>query len=152
MTPRRLTFPRLLLPLLALPASADTLPEPQRLEVFATSAIEVTGVERLRQQRSERSISVYRIDGIEQATAALGRNLPGDTKHAKRVVLKRLQRFGKTERELLQHSADALLLAWQYRLQRYPAVVFDARWVIYGVTDLPHALSLFRQRHQASGS
>ncbi len=38
-----------------------------------------------------------------------------------------------------------------YRLNRYPAIIFDEQLVIYGLTDLSQALEKYRQWRLDSG-
>ena len=141
-----------LVPLFAITALADATDKPARIDVFITSTINVTGFEWLEQQLPDAGIGIHRIDGIERTEAMLGSELPANADLAEQTALRRMQRFGTTERELLQHSADALLLAWRYQLRRYPAVVFDQQWVVYGVTDLSSAFALFRERRKGHES
>ena len=132
-----------LVPLFAMTALADIADRPARVDVFITSTTNVTGLEWLEQQLPDVAIGIHRIDGIDRTEAMLGNELPGNADLAEQTALRRMQRFGTTERELLRHSADALLLAWRYQLRRYPAVVFDQCWVVYGVTDLSSACLLY---------
>ncbi len=152
MTPRQFHFLLLLWPTLVPTAWAETSSEPARVDVFVTRTMPVAGAERLQQQLPDSAIRVHTIDGIEHITTTLEQNLPGDAHAAQRAALKRLQQFGKREREILQHAADALVLAWRYQLQRYPAVVFDRHWIIYGVTDLEIAYRLYQQRRGEGGT
>lgn len=151
MTPKPLNSLRLLLPLLASTALAESPSEPEHVDVFVTSAVDVIGAEQLRQQLPHTAINIHTIDGIERIEAMLGDDLPTDADSAEQTALTRLQTFDSRERELLQQSADALLLAWQYRVRRYPAVVFDGRWVVYGITKLDTAYALRQQRPEEGG-
>ena len=41
---------------------------------------------------------------------------------------------------------QGVIVGTQYRVTRYPAVIFGhGQAVVYGVTDLPRALTLYRQ-------
>ena len=143
---RRLTLLTVLLPLLAAPALADSEPVPLRVDVFVASSIAVTGIELLQAQLPDSRIDIQIIDRIEQTKSTLSQNLPANAKEAKRVVLERMHRLGKGDQDRLRQSAEALLLALQLGVERYPAVVFERQCVVYGVTDLLRAYTLFRER------
>jgi len=117
-----------------------------RIDVFVPSTIEMSGTERLQHQGPDTAITIHIIDGIAQVKTALSQDLPTQAEAARRVALERMKHFGKAERDRLRHSAEALLQARNLGVRRYPAVVFDRQWVIYGVTDLMQAYSLFQQR------
>ena len=136
----------MILALLASAAMAENSGEPARIDAFTTSTMNITGIEWLQQQLTDSAIDVHRIDGIERIAAMLSGGLSANAKIAERTARSRLKTFGARERELLQQSADALVLAWQYEVRRYPAVVFDGRWVVYGVTNLKDAYAIFQEQ------
>ncbi len=51
----------------------------------------------------------------------------------------------------MKNAALGLAKAKQYGLDRYPAIVFDGRAVVYGVRDLGEALARYRQWREAAG-
>lgn len=147
----RPNFLFLFLALLTSATVAETSGESARIDAFTTSAIDITGIERLQQRLTDSTIDVHRIDGIERIVAMLSGGLSANAEIAERTALSRLNMVGARERELLQQSADALVLAWQYDVRRYPAVVFDGRWVIYGVTNLEDAYAIFQKQRAEEG-
>jgi Protein of unknown function (DUF1525). len=53
---------------------------------------------------------------------------------------------GKAFTEALRVAYDGHMLARKYQLQKAPAIVFDrGKYVVYGSTDIRHALLLYRQ-------
>ena len=53
---------------------------------------------------------------------------------------------GKAFTEALRAAYDGHMLARKYKLQKAPAIVFDSgTYVVYGSTDIRHALLLYRQ-------
>ncbi|MGM8229187.1 DUF1525 domain-containing protein [Cellvibrio sp. ARAG 10.3] len=53
---------------------------------------------------------------------------------------------GKAFTEALRVAYDGHMLARKYQLQKAPAIVFDSgKYVVYGSTDVRHALLLYRQ-------
>jgi len=117
-----------------------------RIDVFITSSVDMSSTEQLRSRCHGISIAIHTIDGIAQVKAMLSRDLPSQRELAEKVALQRLQHIGKAEQNKLRHSADALLLARHLGVRRYPAIVFDSQWVVYGVTDLVQADAFFQQR------
>ena len=56
---------------------------------------------------------------------------------------------GKAFTEALRTAYDGHMLARKYKLQKAPAIVFDSgKYVVYGSTDIRHALLLYRQANQ----
>ena len=146
MTLRHPTSFRLILLLMALPAAAHIRPAPGRNDVFVTTPIEVVGVERLRKQLHDVRITVHRIDVLEQVKATLSRDLPVKAETAKRLALERMQHLNKDDHDRLRQAGESLLLVWQLGVQRYPAIVFDRLYVVYGMTDLPRAYAFFQKQ------
>ena len=95
-------------------------------------------------------LTVYRVDGLEELEQRLSENLPSDPARARDVALKRMQSGGLRIRQLAQHGADALEGAIRYRIDRYPAMVFnDGESVIYGVTNVEDAVVIYlRERNR----
>ena len=89
--------------------------------------------------------TIYHIDRVARLQHRLSEGLPADPELAKQRVLERLQHVDASVSAELEHAAQGLLLAVQYGLDRYPAVIFDGRAVVYGVTDLSEALSHYRR-------
>lgn len=88
-------------------------------------------------------VTTYRIDALARIVEAASRDLPTDEARARAIASKRLEAM---DRAAAREAARGLALAWlQYRLDRYPAIVFDGRWVVYGMTDLRTALRIYRQ-------
>ena len=53
---------------------------------------------------------------------------------------------GKAFTEALRVAYDGHMLARKYKIQKAPAIVFDSgKYVVYGSTDIRHALLLYRQ-------
>jgi len=103
-------------------------------EVFTASDLPVT------QRAAVADVTIYRVDGLLALERTLG-ELPGDPETAKRLALARLAGL---DQEALAEAAQGLVrAALHYHLDRYPAIVFDGRYVIYGVTDLALARRIY---------
>ena len=89
-------------------------------------------------------ITVYEIEGIQSIERNLSLNLPAEPQPSKQIVLHRIQRLDEQTRSSMQLVATGLAKAMQYGVNRYPAIVFDGKAVVYGVTDLTVALEKYR--------
>ena len=110
-----------------------------RVEVFTDHEHPVTRLDALPQA------TVYAIDGLKRAQAQLSEDLPADEDAARALAGARLDAHPGMQEEM-RAAAEGLAQAHlHYGLDRYPAIVFDGRAVIYGVTDLAKAQALFEQ-------
>jgi integrating conjugative element protein (TIGR03757 family) len=89
-------------------------------------------------------IEVYDIDGIARLEAILSERLPSDPNSARRVALERVRQVDAVRIKAARRAAVGLVRAVEYGIDRYPAVVFDAYAVVYGVTDIGEALRQYR--------
>lgn len=95
-------------------------------------------------------IRVFVLDGIHRLEAQLSQDLPADERSAEREVLRRLRALDEDWQLRVKASAEALMRAMELGVERYPAIVFDETWVVYGVTDLRTAMAHYhhwRDRH-----
>jgi len=110
---------------------------PSQIEVFATSAMYIANAEHA---------AVYRVDGRTQLMAEINQNgLPSNPGQAMEIARKRMRAMGP---ELNRRVAAALLAVEKtvvYGVQRVPAMVFDGRRVVYGVTDVNQAVDIVRR-------
>jgi integrating conjugative element protein (TIGR03757 family) len=123
----------LLVPLLVANAAVA---EP-RVEVFTDSGHPVAHTEAFA------DVTVYRLDGLAQAQDQLSEGLPSDPTEASRIAAQRLDAQPMLNEQMMQAGQGLTLAHLQYRLDRYPAIVFDGETVIYGVTDLAVAYRLY---------
>jgi integrating conjugative element protein (TIGR03757 family) len=122
---------------MALMAWANEREYPQTIELFVDSTFpEIKAV---------KNATVYRLDRIHVFQENLSRNLPSDPDDAKTLVLQRFQGMDRQLSRDLENAAKGLVKAMNYGIDRYPAVVFDGRAVVYGVTDLDAAADHYRQ-------
>ncbi len=130
---------------------AQTDTNPTRVDIFTTSSIAATLTTAYGLGLADTDIHLHRLDGIEILEAHLSDDLGVDPDIAKRRALQRLKQLDSEHNELLKSSATSIGLAVSYGVTRYPAVVIDARWVLYGISDIMRALEIFRlwQRRQS---
>ena len=107
------------------------------IEVFSDSSLQIVS--------GNDHTTVYVIDRINRFQQVLSKDLPTDPEAAKKTVLQRFQRMDRQLSGGLENAANGLLKATQYGIDRYPAIVFDGRAVVYGITDIQTAIQRYRQ-------
>ncbi|MDN5869193.1 MAG: TIGR03757 family integrating conjugative element protein [Nitrococcus sp.] len=123
--------------------------EALKVEVFTAGERPIIGAD----QQRLRSVIVtkYTVDGLKRFEAGLSEGLPADPEAAKAEALHRIEQLDDARMAPAKNAAIGLAKAVQYGIDRYPAIVFDGRAVIYGVTDLVEALERYEtwQRESA---
>ncbi len=89
-------------------------------------------------------LQVYELNRIQIFETALSNDLPADRNQAKQIVLQRIQQMDEQPMPAIQNAAVGLAKAMQYGVDRYPAILFDGKAVVYGLTDLSVALDHYR--------
>ncbi|XOV90169.1 MAG: TIGR03757 family integrating conjugative element protein [Pseudomonadota bacterium] len=95
--------------------------------------------------REPENTTVYNIERIAHLQQALSKDLPSDPEKAKKLVLDRFQQIDTQLSHELENAANGLVQAMQYGIDRYPAIVFDGKAVVYGITDIRTATQVYRQ-------
>jgi len=90
-------------------------------------------------------MSVVRLDEPTDVQAELSKNLPKDPAKASLLVQERLRSDGGQFNRRLSIAYQGVVQAWSLGILKLPAVVVDGRFVVYGDTDLTHALSLIQR-------
>ena len=124
-------------------AIEQTIEQAPTIEVFTDSSLQIVS--------GNDHTTVYLIDRIYKLQEELSIDLPADSESAKSLALQRFQRMDTQLSRELENAAKGLVQATQYGIDRYPAVVFDGRAVVYGLTDIPAATQLY-QRWQAESA
>jgi len=119
------------------------------IEIFAAAdaPVTLTPVER----QTSVSVAVYAIDAFAELQSTLSRDLPADPEAAKALALSRIEGLDTDRMAQLKSASLGLAKAYQYGLDRYPAVVFDGRALVYGVTDLTEALAMYASWRKEQG-
>ena len=125
-------------------AEEGAVTTPTRMDIFTTTDQPTLTIDRFAAEHPNVAIQVHTLDAIERYEDELSKALPSDPDAAKQLVLKRMQRLSKGSRDQLQHSATALATALNVGVEKFPAIVFDAEFVVYGLTDPFRALSYYR--------
>lgn len=118
---------------------------PANVEIFTTIDQPIGAIDTLVAEHPDIEIHLHMLDAITAVEQALSEDLPADPDQAKHLALRRLQQMSKGTRSQLQHAATSLATAVQYGLEKYPAMVFDGEWVVYGLTDVSIALMHYRR-------
>ncbi len=126
-------------------AAQNVLGNPSLIEVFTTTDLAVAGVIDSLSESGKVNLQVFELDGIQRIEARLSKGLSADPDKSRRVVLERFQRLREEDRKLLRNAAMGLAKAAQYGVDRYPAIVFDGKVVVYGTTDVRLALFQYQQ-------
>ena len=109
------------------------------IDVFTTTSQPISW-----QPNSHASVAIHSLDGIARFSDQLSKGLVRDPELAKQQVLRRFKTLDKTQYEALRRSADALALALHLGVKRYPAIVLNSHWVVYGLLDVEAAMDRYR--------
>ncbi|HID50133.1 MAG TPA: TIGR03757 family integrating conjugative element protein, partial [Chromatiales bacterium] len=118
--------------------------QPHVVEVFISSKYSFASTNDASNKLRGLDITVYEIDGIESIERYLSTDMPADPARSKQIALRRFQAMDERTRTRMKQSAVGLAKAMQYRVDRYPAIVFDGQAVVYGVTDVQSAFSYYQ--------
>ena len=120
---------------------------PRLIEIFTTSENQLLGTpsQQIVPIHPDIELQQYLLDGIQRVEVYLSHDLSTELRQATQVALRRIQLLDAKAMEALQQTAIGLAKAMQYGLDRYPAIVFDNKAVVFGMTDLESALETYRR-------
>jgi len=104
------------------------------VEVFTLSTLPITHAQ---------GATVYYLDAIVLLEQELSAGLPTEPVKAQALVTRRMAALGPQLEARAQAGATGLARAAQLGVHRAPAVVFDSRWAVYGMTDIAAARRAF---------
>ena len=104
------------------------------VEVFTLSTLPLTNV---------RDAVVYYVDTISLLKQQLSTGLPPDPRRAQALATQRIASLGAQLQSQARAGANGLARAAQLGVQRAPAIVFEGRWVVYGLTDVDAARRVY---------
>lgn len=111
-------------------------PLPVAVEIFTNASIAFTGL--------SSGTKVYQLDGLLQLEAELSQGLPGNEAEAMRIAQDRLRRMAPQLQQRAANTSEGLTQAARYGIDRLPAIVINGESVIYGITDVPSAIQMYR--------
>ncbi len=133
-------------------SQAENSVSERRMDVFITADQAIKQLDGFVAKHPEITLRIHTLDAIETLKAKLSKGLPGDPHEAKRLALSRLKQLSKEKRAELEHAATSIATALNYGVIKYPAIVFDSKFVAYGLTDPFSALAHFQRWRRAEGS
>jgi len=89
---------------------------------------------------------VYYLDAVVLLEQHLSAHLPTDPTQAQTLVAQRIAALGPQLEARARAGAEGLARAAQLGVQRAPAIVFDGKWAVYGITDVDAARRTFSAR------
>jgi len=96
--------------------------------------------------------TVYYVDGLEQIKRQLSVGLPGDPDRAALMVKERARAMGPTLKANSLNASQGIVRANYYGVNRVPAIVFDGRSVVFGVTDVDEARLIYERSRARTGA
>lgn len=108
-----------------------------RIELIVSDAEGVVGQEALKQQGFD--VKIYNLDAPKRLLERIAQHLPPNQQAATSTLSQR------GVQQQFEAAYQGLSVAARYGVNHYPAIIFNqGEAVIYGVTDLPRALNLYR--------
>ena len=133
-------------------SQADDLLPVTRMDLFITTGQATNRLDTFAAKHPEITLRVHILDAIENFEGELSRGLPRDPREAKSLALSRLKQLSKDKRAELEHAGTSIATAVHYGVMKYPAIVIDGEFVVYGLSGPLSALEHFRHWHSAKAS
>lgn len=142
---KKLLISGLLLAASAAPAAADAI---FAVDVFTIDNL-TYDLERARLSKLVSApIVVQRIDLISQFETEMSANLPPNEDEALKVATERLAKHSNAEiQSLYSQGLNSIQLAREIGVKKVPAVVFNRKWIVYGLDPL-RAYQIFEERNE----
>jgi len=87
---------------------------------------------------------IYSIDDVNNFEDKISEGLSSDKEKAKQQVKDKYESMGKEKMsQLIVNAYKAKMITLQYRLKKYPAIIFDGTHVVYGEFNLNTALNKY---------
>ena len=108
-----------------------------QVEVFTVSThpVNTTGV-------TNAQVNYYNLDSAQKIMARFKARMQGVSKADAPQIAKNLFQKNKSQ---LKKAYFGLFIASRYGITKYPAIVFNGKTVVYGETNLSHAISEYQQ-------
>ncbi len=132
-------------------SQVDSAVPATRMDVFITADQAIQQLDSFVAKHPDITLRIHTLDAIETLKAKLSKGLPADPHEANRVALSRLRQLSKEDRAELEHAATSIATAVNYGVMKYPAIVFDSEFVVYGLTDPVSALAHLQRWRRAEG-
>ncbi len=104
-------------------------------------------------RRHGKTVTFHNLDEVDALEKQWSEGLPENEARAKKVFEERLSVVGKATFEAQFKKAYAgLTFALQHNIDRYPVIIFDNHYLVYGVTELSHAVDIYRNFRLGEGN
>jgi integrating conjugative element protein (TIGR03757 family) len=134
------------LPVLARAQQLNPFAGISSVEVFCNSAMLIAPID-----HPPFAQTIYRMDAIEQQMRAINAQLPkGGQAVARPWVMAHMAQIRQQVQPLVAGQVNAISMARYYRIDRLPAIVINARAVVYGVTGVGEAIARYQAHIQGS--
>ena len=128
--------------LVLLPNVAQSSDWPARIEVFLDGPTKITGIANTRAKGV--SVEVLDIAPAKQLETLLGQALSVNEQVAAKQARARMRRLSEKARTDALQGVAARHRAARYGISRFPALVFDARVIVYETSSLRRAIAKWR--------
>jgi len=88
---------------------------------------------------------IYSLDDVQHFEDDLSKNLSSNEEKAKKQAAKKLAEMDQAQLgQRAMRAYQAKMLTLKYTLEKYPAIVFNQEFVVYGEFNLKKALYIFK--------
>lgn len=120
------------------------------IDVFTIEGLEYSLESQRLQLQANTPVTVHRVDTIYKFQQKLSAGLPNDESQAMIAVQERLGTISKEEiQRIYGKTIDDITLARQLGVEKVPAVVFNKKYIVYGV-DPMRAYEIYDQKRMAA--
>lgn len=103
-------------------------------------------------RRQGKSVTFHNLDDVDALEAQWSVGLPDNEAKARKDFEERLSVVGvETFEAQFKKAYEGLLLALRHQIDRYPAIIFDDHYVVYGVAELGQALNVYQRYRTGQG-
>lgn len=94
--------------------------------------------------RIDSEFEIYSLDDVEHFESSFSKDLPGDEKLARIAIQKKYDEIGEEKlSSMVLKAYQAKILTMKFHLEKYPAIIFDDAYVVYGEWNLNKALNYY---------
>lgn len=92
------------------------------------------------------TVTYLDLEAVNDIESKLSMNLPANKQEAEAMVRQRIHEYGQDKLEQdIREAYTALAFVMRLGIDRYPAIVFDNQFVVYGVTNIADALNRYTE-------
>lgn len=96
-------------------------------------------------ERTNGTLVIHNLDTVALLEKSFSKNLPATETEAQAEFNQRMSQYGEQQFETdIIEAYQGLLTALLYEIDRYPVIIFDELYAIYGVTYLKAVLAKYQ--------